>query len=763
MKNGKLLALSTSLVIALSFIATGCDNKKESDGEADPSNYYNEEAKETGYDWGNVEIVGGGFIPGIVYNETEEGLAYVKTDIGGAYKLNKDTKKWECITDFFGKTTKDGQEHNDWNYNCIESIATDPIDTNRVYMSCGTSYGGKGAIFYSYDYGKNWTKANIKEMTMGGNDWGRNTGERLMVDPNDNSIVYYATHADGIFVSENYGKDWKKLESFPENVGTYTEEGYTYGVMWIAFDKSSAKKGEKTQTIFCGVAEKTDPKIYCSKDGGESWKAIENEFTDGEKTGFFCQQGKVSSSGDLYVTYANMITQEKQPTDGAVCKYNIKDEKWTEITPKITGAWCALSLYKDDMVAVATICHWAPQDNICISQDGGETWNGLQNIETGSKDYDLDISVSPWLYWQGQLKLGWWTSALAINPFNPDEVLYGTGATIYGLNNATKIGSEKINISVKADGIEETAIFDIYAPKKVDDSTPALYSTLGDLYGFTHTDVTKSPEEHWGAQQFAATSLSVAAQNPNVVVRTTKDKTFENPVCYSTDATKTWKFCTTLPGGFEDYSGSYATVSSDGKTLLYSCDSSTEVYYTTDWGKTWGTVKGLTSNSKFYADQVNAKKFYAQSGGTIYISEDGGKTFTLLKEVLVSNFSIATANDKEGDLWLANGNVFYMDTTKGTDATLTAVSDNVQQAQAISLGKAEKDGDYMTIYIIGECNNEGFGIYRSTDKGKSWKRIDDNTKNWGNMNSTICADPNVFGRVYISTNGRGIIMGNVKD
>ena len=38
------------------------------------------------YSWSNVEIVGGGFVPGIVFNEGERGLVYARTDIGGAYR-----------------------------------------------------------------------------------------------------------------------------------------------------------------------------------------------------------------------------------------------------------------------------------------------------------------------------------------------------------------------------------------------------------------------------------------------------------------------------------------------------------------------------------------------------------------------------------------------------------------------------------------------------------------------------------------------------
>ena len=45
-----------------------------------------------GYTWRNVEIVGGGFVPGIIFNPTERDLIYARTDIGGAYRWNQATQ-----------------------------------------------------------------------------------------------------------------------------------------------------------------------------------------------------------------------------------------------------------------------------------------------------------------------------------------------------------------------------------------------------------------------------------------------------------------------------------------------------------------------------------------------------------------------------------------------------------------------------------------------------------------------------------------------
>src|SRR3954467_298011 len=86
-------------------------------------------AAQAGTTWGNVEVPGGGFVPGIVFNQTERDLVYARTDIGGAYRWNQATSRWIPLLDHVGAT--------DWGLNGVASLATDPVDPNRVYVAAG--------------------------------------------------------------------------------------------------------------------------------------------------------------------------------------------------------------------------------------------------------------------------------------------------------------------------------------------------------------------------------------------------------------------------------------------------------------------------------------------------------------------------------------------------------------------------------------------------------------------------------------------------
>ena len=79
------------------------------------------------YTWRNVQIYGGGFIVGIVFNQTEPNLVYTRTDIGGAYRLDNATGRWIPLLDSIS--------WDDWNLTGVVSIATDPVNPNNVYVA----------------------------------------------------------------------------------------------------------------------------------------------------------------------------------------------------------------------------------------------------------------------------------------------------------------------------------------------------------------------------------------------------------------------------------------------------------------------------------------------------------------------------------------------------------------------------------------------------------------------------------------------------
>ena len=65
---------------------------------------------------------------------------------------------------------------------------------------------------------------------------------------------------------------------------------------------------------------------------------------------------------------------------------------------------------------------------------------------------------------------------------------------------------------------------------------------------------------------------------------------------------------------------------------------------------------------------------------------------------------------------------------------------------------------YPAIYLAGTVSGTT-GVFRSTDAGASWVRINDDQHQWGGY-SLVVGDPRTFGTVYVvPASGRGILYG----
>ena len=248
------------------------------------------------------------------------------------------------------------------------------------------------------------------------------------------------------------------------------------------------------------------------------------------------------------------------------------------------------------------------------------------------------------------------------------------------------------------------------------------------------------------------TGLDFAQNAPLVMARTGYANNNVSPYgAHSTDGGITWTPFAGTPAGTTQGAGSIA-VSADGTRFVWA-PLNALVAVSTDQGTTWNPSSTAPSGTTVVADRVNPLKFYIASGGLLYRSTDGGVTFTTTN-ASVSGPPVASFA-AEGDLWEAsNGGLFHSTDSGSTFATVAGV----QQAFSVGLGMAAPGATYPAIYVLGVVGNVS-GFFRSTDAGAAWSRINDDQHQYGNA-SLVIGDPRVFGRVYIGTNGRGIIYGD---
>lgn len=697
--------------------------------------------KQTACDFGNVAIGGGGYIPGIVYSKGEQGLKYCRTDIGGAYRWSSRDSEWVPITDHLGGVNADN-----WNLIGIESIAADPVEPNRVYLSCGTYLGTHGAILASEDYGETWTQVDMP-FDMGGNQSGRGVGERMMVNPKNNKQVFCGSRTAGLYVSEDYGRTWAPCEAFPVK-GDYTQERNQIGVMWVEFDPESGD-------MYVGVAMKDGQCIYHSADAGKSFDAL-----PAFQPGMFPLQAEISKNGYLYLAYSDSCGPNASVKNGCVARYDIKNGKFEEITPQCNdnryGGFSGISVDGSDpnVIVCGTLGFWDSKgENLYRSTDGGSTWTPFFTVE--QSNYVMDVSDAKWLNWgRESAQTGWWMADVEIDPFNSDEVSWGTGATLYSTKNLTALGTgTPVTVAFNAYGIEETAVFKVVSAP-VQNGSPELYSIMGDLTGFAHLKADVRPDDAHFMNNGTSSDVAVAWGSGNVAAYSMDNK--RSPIWYTTDSGSTWNAFANIP---EQTANGSIAVGADGQTVVWVPGSiSSKTYFTKDFGGLWYISNGLSMGAKVTADKLEANVFYATCSGKVYVSTDGATNFTETGLTLADNCELVPSAEKKGFLWVRSGtSVGYSEDYGKTVTYLKDVS-----ANAIGVGKAQKEGGAMALYLMGETAAEGAGIYMTADHGKHIEKLSTEKDGFGNLTPSITGDATTYGRFYFATNGRGIVMGDVK-
>ncbi|HEY8934792.1 MAG TPA: RICIN domain-containing protein [Cyclobacteriaceae bacterium] len=683
------------------------------------------------YNWKNAPIGGGGFVTGIVTHKTS-GDRYCRTDVGGAYRWDATNNKWVQLLDWLGDSQGDLYG--------VEALALDPQNANNVYMLCGTNYNGNGksAIIKSTDKGNTFTVIDLtSKFKVHGNGDGRGNGERLAVDPKNSNILYCGTRANGLWKSTDAGLTWSQAWS---GVTTTTNGN---GICFVLFDPSSSVVNGATQTIYIGVSRTGAGNVYRSTDGGAT-------FTDITATTAFMPHRVALQGTTMYVTYSDTAGPQASTGDGKLYKLNTATGMWTNVTPTSwkDHAYGGVSIDPTNVnrVIVSSCGVYTNKqfgigwgDYIFLTTDGGSTWT-LKNGENAT--YDANGMA-----WSSGGAINW-MDCIEFDQASLNKVRVIGGGGVYTCSDITAA-----NCSWKYDvvGIEETAFLDgISIPGG------SLISSFGDVTGFVHEPLTSYPSKKLSPTDGNNQSIAYAGANANRVVRASNGG---NVVYYSNDKGATWTGCATNMG-----SDGKIAISADGGTILHCPGSSTTTYYTTNNGASWSACSGVSVQyAAPVADQVNSNYFYIfdPRAGQIYRSTNKGVSFSVAGTPGASTANypwepaqIRTVPGFEGHVWVP---LFLNGLKYSTNAgvSYTTVS-NVTYCKAIGIGKTISGASYPSVFIWGTVSGVT-GLFRSTDQGATWLRINNNSTQFAGA-PLLVGDMNVDGRVFMSAGGgRGLI------
>jgi xyloglucan-specific exo-beta-1,4-glucanase len=726
---------------------------------------------------------GGGYVTGLIYHPVNASVMYARTDVGGAYRWNNSNGSWTPITDGIGFGA--GEE----TYHGVESLALDPTNDQKVYLVTGMSthnWDGSvlnnGRIYVSQDRGASWTHYDLP-FPVGGNESARAVGERLKLDPTNPSTMFYASRTAGLWKSTNSGQTWTQT-GLSSKVLTGSEimamGGVSVGVEQLIFDNSNVGGGATTWIMYAAVAPDYAQKagltstMYKSTNGGFSWTPLS---VPSNVSGYYVPHAVRTSDGNYYFVFNKTAGQGAQGP-GYLYRFGgvTFGETWTQLATTTQGGYGGVSIYgtgSTARIALAVTGTWsAGQPVVQLSDNGGGTWREISDGMT---------------HWGGGYR--GWVDDIEIDPANKDHIMHITGGGVWETWNASAAAP---SWDFPNNNLEETAILSLVTPPA--GASYKFVNSVGDIGNWVQTDLaatpTRTPQSQWGNGDAA----DVLWSDPTymVAVGTISGTPTVAYGAWSGDSGATWSNFTTLASGASTNFADTVSIVTTSRNNIVWAPANSIPSYTTNNGANWTQVSGLPAPNgglnnayRLVVDRQSPNKVYAFDGGganwnnttgKVYLSTDGGHSFTLVQGSVAANFApnefglttmVANPN-AAGDLWVTDGNAVYHSTNSGASwtklsgfATVAASGSRgaLQGAIRIALGKAQTGSSYSAaIYVVGTRNGV-WGIYHSDDGGATWARYNDDTHQYGGI-SVIAGDWNTYGRIYFNGTGRGVIYTN---
>jgi len=764
----------------------------------------------------------GGFVVDVLFNPKEKDLIYAKTDIGGVYRWNPGDGTWTQLMNWVGaeqwsytgaESVATDPSDPDRLY-VAAGTYTNGWDPNNGAILRSTDRGQSFQMTaMPFKMGGNMPGRGMGErLAIDPND-----NAILYFGAREQKGLWKSTDYGVTWNQVTSFPDTGPYQQDPADTNDYLD--HAVGIPWVIFDPSTGSAGTPTKTIYVGVAENEPgkPNLYRSTDAGQTWEPIPGQPScavagtvvtctggatwdmsktgdDGtlqwNSTGYLPHQGKVDSNGTLYVTL-NDFAGPYNGDVGDVWKFEPGTATWTLISPvpgmkSPTDLWwgyggLAVDLQHPGTLVVSAVNSWWPEGNLWRTTDGGKTWIAgweFTSYPTRTVRWTMDITSAPWLNLgvtnpsppDPLVKVGWMMEGMNIDPFDADRLMYGTGATLYGTTDLTDWDHGKtFTIRNMAVGMEETSVLGLVSPPSGD---AHLFSAVGDVGGWRHDDLDSAPATSFTIPTSGTNNdIDFAQQKPEFMVRVGTGSSTATPpyhgTAFTNDGGKTWYQGNADP--VANKGGGTVAAAADGSRVVWaSGDSAVPVSFSTDNGNSWKSSANIPNGAVIASDRVNAMKFYGFGAGKFWVSTDGGITFTASPATgLPSAGKLKAVFGKEGEVWLTGGMQVTGGATDCTTCGLWRTTDgganftqlmNVDKADAVGFGMAASGAAGPAAYLAGTVSGVA-GLYRSDDQGANWTKISDDQHQFGTV-QVITGDPRLYGRVYIGTNGLGIVYGD---
>jgi photosystem II stability/assembly factor-like uncharacterized protein len=749
------------------------------------------------YVWKPVRIGAGGWMRGMAIDPMHPSVRYARGDVDNLYRWDDQHKVWipTKVASAFPANIAAAPV----NAGC-GAIAIDPLNpkvvlcayTFRRSADIEPKYPSLGLnVYRSADGGRTFTPGNL---SLKGDLSGETAGERLAFDPNNDSIAYFGSPSDGLWRSTDGGRTWAHVD-LGQPITDARLPRFDPGAGTVLVDGRRVSK-----RIYLTTGSGT---VLTSDDGGDHWRNISAGVGIDGHAGF----AMVDSVGWLWVVEDGTSRVWRYPRSG----------EWTPCNTT-HGGLDGIAVDPRNPNRVFVISQGGA---LARSSDAGAHWTdlgqGLKFSETQPIEWLRPSAIRP----QGHyISLGGIymdvNGALWVPGANDGILTAGT-------NDAMDTSSNPPVWSSVSEGIEEMVGEEIALPPggkpvlSVEDET--LF-TISDPDQFTAQHFSENLWENNDGLS-SAQDISYCPNQPRFLV-VTSDNLSTNPQLatshfssYSQDGGQTWHRFSSITDGAHPcvlYDGIIAVSArpaghendSPGRDDIvwvgsnYSGLNSPAPFYSFDGGATWtqthsfdhapgasmiqacgqsyvfmgqqwGSWNPSLSEHNLVADPKVPGLFYLHLvAGGFWRSTDGGVTWTKTAgSDQIAGFAhhgrLAANPYASGDLWFIDGyegatQHGLWHSTDGGDSFVKIAGFDF--CWALALGKSVHEGGYPAIYVYGKrTGNDRWGIFRSTDKAKTWDQISGYPTGLLDIPAGMAASWDHFGLVYLGFRGNSFVYG----
>ena len=300
-------------------------------------------------------------------NNTSE--YYVATSSGNLWKTINNGTTWNAIGDTLPYS--------------LGVVMLDPNNANVVWVGSGENnhqraLGYGMGVFKSTDGGQSWAMMGLKDSRQIG---------AIVIDPRNSNVVYVAAEGSvwgpggdrGLYKTTDAGKTWNQVLNISENTGANN----------IAFDPRNpdvlyATSEQRRRHIFTKIGGGPETAVYKSTDAGATWEKIINGLPSVDLGG----TGLAVSPVNPDIIYLSLEAAEKS---GGFFRSTNRGATWEKMS----------DTYASGQYFNEIICDPKDVDKVYImdtyskaTEDGGKTWKPIGNNSRHVDDHAFWIDPS---------------------------------------------------------------------------------------------------------------------------------------------------------------------------------------------------------------------------------------------------------------------------------------------------------------------------------------------------------------------------------